>query len=115
MAVGVGKPPTQLEAEAITERVGVAIHRPPNPWRRRLIWAVVVVVALGIGLLLTPGFPERLVVNVAKVFDSFQEWVIDEPGDEPAVHLLPEPHQGRGERAAGRDDERLEPDDVRRA
>ena len=34
MVVGVGKPPTQLEAEAITERVGVAIHRPPNPWRK---------------------------------------------------------------------------------
>jgi glycine betaine/proline transport system permease protein len=76
MVVGVGKPPTQLEAEAITERVGVAIHRPPNPWRKRLIWAIAVVVALAIGLLLTPGFPEKLVVNVAKVFDGFQEWVI---------------------------------------
>jgi glycine betaine/proline transport system permease protein len=83
MAVGVGKPPTQLEAEAVTERVGVAIHRPPNPWRRRLIWTVVVVVALGIGLLLTPGFPDRLVVNVAKVFDSFQEWVIANQATSP--------------------------------
>ena len=89
MVVGVGKPPTQLEAEAITERVGVAIHRPPNPWRRRLIWTVAVVVALGIGLLLTPGFPERLVVNVAKVFDSFQEWVIANQATSPLfIYIL---------------------------
>ena len=46
MVVGVGKPPTQLEAGAITERVGVR-SAGPNPWRRRLIWIVAVVVALG--------------------------------------------------------------------
>ncbi len=83
MAVGVGKPPAQLEAEAMSERVGVAIHRPPSPWRNRLIWAGVAVVAIVIGLQLTPGFPDGLVVNVGKVFDGFQGWVIDNQRTSP--------------------------------
>lgn len=83
MAVGVGKPPAQLEAEAISERVSVATYRPPSPWRNRLLWAGAVVVAIVIGLQLTPGFPERLVVNVGKVFDGFQSWVIDHQKTSP--------------------------------
>jgi glycine betaine/proline transport system permease protein len=83
MAIGVGKPPAQLDAEAMSERVGIAIDPPPSPWRNRLVWAGAVVVAIAIGLQLTPGFPERLVVNVGKVFDGFQSWVIDHQKTSP--------------------------------
>jgi glycine betaine/proline transport system permease protein len=83
MAIGVGKPPMQLEVEAKSERVGVSIHRPASPWRGRLIWAGVVVVAIAIGLQLTAGFPDRLVVDVGKVFDGFQGWVIDHQKTSP--------------------------------
>ena len=83
MVVGVGKPPAQLEDEALAERVGVVIHRPPSPWRSRLIWTIAVVVAVAIGLQLKPGFPEWMVVNVGKVFDGFQGWVIENQQTSP--------------------------------
>jgi glycine betaine/proline transport system permease protein len=83
MAIGVGKPPTQLEAEAMSQPRDAAIHPAPSPWRTRLIWAGAVVVAIAIGLQLTPGFPERLVVDVGKVFDGFQGWVIDHQKTSP--------------------------------
>ena len=91
MAVGVGKPSAQLGEEAMSERVGVAVHRPPSPWRGRLIWAGAVVVAIAIGLQLTPGFPDRLVVNVGKVFDGFQGWVIDNQKTSPLFHYFLNP------------------------
>ena len=83
MVVGVGKPRRSSRPRRSPSGSGSRSTDRPNPWRRRLIWTVVVVVALGIGLLLTPGFPERLVVNVAKVFDSFQEWVIANQATSP--------------------------------
>jgi glycine betaine/proline transport system permease protein len=83
------KPPAQLEAEAMSERVGAVIHQPASPWRSRLIWAGITVVVIAIGLQLTPGFPERLVVNVGKVFDGFQGWVIDHQKTSPLfIYLL---------------------------
>jgi glycine betaine/proline transport system permease protein len=83
MDLKLGKPSRQLAAEAMSERSGVAIHRPASPWRGRLIWAGAVVVAIAIGLLLTPGFPDGLVVNVGKVFDGFQGWVIENQKTSP--------------------------------
>ena len=81
MSVGVaGKPPGQVEAEAMAERVGVVIHRPASPWRNRLIWAGAVVVVIAIGLQLAPGFPDRLVVDVGKVFDGMSPEVFNPDG-----------------------------------
>jgi len=76
MSVVARKPPAQLEAEAASAPISV-IHQPANPWRGRLIWAAATVVVIAIGLQLTPGFPERLVIDVGKLFDGFQSWVID--------------------------------------
>ncbi len=56
------------------------------------------VVALAIGLQLTPGFPERLVVNVGKVFDGFQGWVIENQTTSPLFVYFLNPDQGRHER-----------------
>ncbi len=70
-------PETELANEAI-ESPPLPIHRvPASPWRRRMVWLGVIALAIAIGLRLTPGFPERLVVDVGKVFDGFQSWVID--------------------------------------
>lgn len=91
MVVAAGKPPAELEAEAMTERVGVSIHRPPSPWRNRLIWTGATIVALWIGLQLTPGFPERLVVDVGKVFDGFQGWVIENQKTSPLFTYILNP------------------------
>ncbi len=89
MAVGVRKPPAQLEAEAMSALSGAASHRPPSPWRSRFLWTGAVVLAIAIGLRLTPGFPERLVVDVGRVFDGFQGWVIDHQKTSPLfVYLL---------------------------
>ena len=77
------KAPAVLEAEAMSERVGVVIHQPVNPWRGRLIWTAAIVVAVAIGMQLTAGFPDGLVVNVGKVFDGFQGWVIDHHDTSP--------------------------------
>ena len=63
-------------------------HVPPNPWRARLIWIAGVVVVIVIGLQLTPGFPDRLVVNVGKIFDGFQNWVIDNQQTSPLFTLF---------------------------
>jgi glycine betaine/proline transport system permease protein len=85
------KPPAQLEAEAMSERVGVVIHQPASPWKGRLLWAGAVVAAVAIGLQLTPGFPDRLVVDVGSVFDDFQGWVIDHQKTSPLFTLLLNP------------------------
>ena len=82
MAVGVEKSPVQRDAATITEPPP-AIGRPASPWRSRLLWAGAVVVAIAIGLQLTPGFPEGLVVDVGRVFDGFQGWVIDHQKTSP--------------------------------
>lgn len=45
-------------------------------WMRRLAWAVGVVLALALGPQLTGGFPERWVLDLARAFNAFQDWVI---------------------------------------
>ena len=77
MSVVARKPSAQLESEAMSERVGAVIHQPASPWRGRLIWAGAIVMVIAIGMQLTPGFPDRMVVDIGKVFDGFQGWVID--------------------------------------
>ncbi|MGH2596810.1 MAG: ABC transporter permease [Actinomycetota bacterium] len=77
MSVRVGKPPGQLDAQAEAPSVGMLIQRPPSPWRRRLIWLGVIVVAIVIGLQLTAGFPQKWVVDFGGGFERMQNWVID--------------------------------------
>ena len=88
-----------------------SIHRPPNPWRGRDLGRRLTV-ALAIGLLLTPGFPERLVLDVAS--STASRMGDREPDDtSPLFIYFLNPIKDARQRAAGRDDERPEPDDVR--
>ncbi len=72
-----GKPPRQLEEEALEERAGVALHAPANPWPKRIGWIAGVVVAIAVGLQLTAGFPASWVVDVKAPFESFSTWVLE--------------------------------------
>lgn len=45
-------------------------------WVRRVAWAGGLVLAVVVGLRLTGGFPERWVVDLARAFNAFQDWVI---------------------------------------
>jgi glycine betaine/proline transport system permease protein len=70
MAVGVRTP----------ELSGVAAHEIPvrrSNLRRRFLWAAIAVGAVLVGLQLTAGFPEGLVVDSAQPFNAFSDWVID--------------------------------------
>ncbi len=70
MAVGVRTP----------ELAGVAAPEIPvrrSNLRRRLLWAAIAVGAVLVGLQLTAGFPEGLVVDSARPFNAFSDWVID--------------------------------------
>ncbi|MCJ7832415.1 MAG: ABC transporter permease subunit, partial [Actinobacteria bacterium] len=57
-----------------------AAHRPTSPWTRRIAWTAGIIVATLIGLQLTAGFPEKWVVDIGKVFASFEDWVIENNG-----------------------------------
>ena len=49
-------------------------------WPRRLIIATAVVAAVVLGLVLfSGGFPQSWVVDAARPFRAFQDWVIDNP------------------------------------
>jgi glycine betaine/proline transport system permease protein len=63
-------------------------HVPTSPWRGRLIWTAAVVVVLALGLQLNPGFPQKLVVNVGKIFDGFQNWVIENQATSPLFTFI---------------------------
>jgi glycine betaine/proline transport system permease protein len=65
----------ELEREAVLER-GDLVYRARPRWRRRAVWAGVVVVLIAIGLQLTAGFPKGLTVDAAKPFNDFVDWVI---------------------------------------
>jgi glycine betaine/proline transport system permease protein len=55
----------------------VVTHVPVSPWRRRVFWASVVALVLALGMVLfSGGFPESLVVNAARPFNAFSDWVI---------------------------------------
>ena len=91
MSVGVRKPKAQLEAEVLSEPLGRAFRQPVSPWRSRLIWAGAVITVVAVGLQLTPGYPDGLVVDVGQVFDGFQGWVIDNQKTSPLFTLLLNP------------------------
>jgi glycine betaine/proline transport system permease protein len=66
-----------------TDAVGEAVAGPvagvePNPWPRRIAWALVAIAIVAIGLMwLTPGFPDRWIVDVTGWFDAFRDWVVE--------------------------------------
>jgi glycine betaine/proline transport system permease protein len=67
-----------------------AVHQADHPWRRRLIWAGAIVVAIVIGLAVFPnGFPEDLTVDVATPLNDANNWVIANQLSNPVfVHVL---------------------------
>ena len=55
----------------------VVTHAPASPWRRRALWAAATVAVLALGVILfSGGFPDALVVDAAKPFNAFSDWVI---------------------------------------
>jgi glycine betaine/proline transport system permease protein len=66
------------------------IHQVDHPWRRRLLWAAGIVVAIVIGLVVFPnGFPESLTIDVAKPLNDANNWVIANQLTNPVfVHVL---------------------------
>jgi glycine betaine/proline transport system permease protein len=77
------------EAEQVADLTLVP-HAPPSPWRRRAIWGVGVVLVLALGLILfSGGFPNSLVIDAAKPFNAFSDWVITHQRTNPLfVHFL---------------------------
>ncbi|MGH2660345.1 MAG: ABC transporter permease subunit, partial [Actinomycetota bacterium] len=74
MAVAPTRPHPPVPDEAIAAPVPFAV---PSSWPRRIGWSVVAVAVVAIGLLwLTPGFPDRWVVDVTGWFDAFRDWAI---------------------------------------
>jgi glycine betaine/proline transport system permease protein len=74
------KPPGPLEVGGEAP----PLHRPPtNPWPLRLIWLGVSLTAVIVGLKLTGGFPQRLVVDFASKFDALELWVIQNQKTSP--------------------------------
>ena len=66
------------------------IHQADHPWRRRLLWAGAIVVAIVIGLVAFPnGFPQGLTVDVATPLNDANNWVIAHQLTNPVfVHVL---------------------------
>jgi glycine betaine/proline transport system permease protein len=83
-------PSTEIDAEALTERVGVVMPLEPNPWPRRLMWLGIVAAVAAIGLIVfQPGFPASWTVDFGQMFDDFQNWVIENQATSPLfVYLL---------------------------
>ena len=74
MAIAPTRPHPPVPDEVIAAPV---THAEQSPWPRRIGWSVVLVAVGAIGLLwLTPGFPERWVVDVTGRFDAFRDWAI---------------------------------------
>jgi glycine betaine/proline transport system permease protein len=57
--------------------IAPVVHAVDSPWRRRAVWAGVVIAALTLGIMLfSGGFPGSLTVDAAKPFNAFSDWVI---------------------------------------
>lgn len=57
---------------------GATARQAEHPWRRRLVWAAVVVAAIALGIALFPaGFPDGLVYHAEKPLNTANEWVIE--------------------------------------
>jgi glycine betaine/proline transport system permease protein len=55
----------------------VVPHAPASPWRRRAVWIAGTFAVLALGMILfSGGFPKSLVVDAAKPFNAFGDWVI---------------------------------------
>ena len=79
MAIDVGprkpSPEVQQRAGSLEPKI---LHRPPNPWPRRLLWLAGTFVAIIVGLVVfSPGFPEGWVVNAGAAFEDVETWVIE--------------------------------------
>jgi glycine betaine/proline transport system permease protein len=68
----------------------VVTHAPASPWRRRAVWVAATVAVLALGVILfSGGFPESLVIDSAKPFNAFSDWVITHQRTNPLfVHFL---------------------------
>jgi glycine betaine/proline transport system permease protein len=66
------------------------IHQADHPWRRRLLWAAGIVVAVVVGLVAFPnGFPDGLTIDVATPLNDANNWVIAHQLTNPIfVHVL---------------------------
>ena len=66
------------------------IRQAPHPWRRRLLWAAAIVIAVVIGLAVFPnGFPQGLTIDVATPLNNANNWVIAHQLTNPVfVHVL---------------------------
>jgi glycine betaine/proline transport system permease protein len=76
--VAIAPPQESADLDSIAEEAAaVPIHHAPaSPWRRRVVWLVVSVVAVWIGLQLPAGFPQRWVIDVGHYFEDAENWVI---------------------------------------
>ena len=65
-------------------------HAPASLWRRRAVWVAATVAVLALGVILfSGGFPESLVIDSAKPFNAFSDWVITHQRTNPLfVHFL---------------------------
>ena len=60
-----------------------------SPWPRRVIIAAAVIAAVALGIaLFSGGFPRSWVVDAARPFRAFQDWVIDNPTNPLFVYFL---------------------------
>lgn len=69
-----GSPSPRTAALPGVELLGAGSSR--RAWARRAAWVLGVLLALAIGWRLGGGFPERGVVDLARAFNAFQDWVI---------------------------------------
>ena len=69
----VAPPRTSAPAESIAIPQAEVTSR----WVRRIVWMLLAAIAIAVGLMwLSPGFPQRLVVDVTGWFDTFRDWAI---------------------------------------
>ena len=113
VAVAVATPPRVQVPIAPPRRSRDA---PPNPWVRRIVWAIAAVVVAAIGLvLLRPGFPERFVIDITQMLRRHRGLGDPEQRHEPAVRLRLDADQRRARSALRYDGHRARADDVVRA